>query len=660
MTINIKQSGILVPIAFLMDIGKIIIAKVISESGNTEKFAQMMIEADAVDIEDVQPTIFEQILLYAYTKTCDVMKSGPCDVLYKVNKVTKTPLKVVEDFIGDPNEISAFEAHKMKKKQKRKISESTNDEENEPRNAFEAVRKAAVDLKVYGLIRALDFFEISNDGREIHQKKNARISKSIQFNRKFYANFRDVRISCCDDVEIEAHKCILAARLEYFRGMFGFGGWIESEKELKLPLNSAIVNVIIDFLYRDEAPAIVSSEDIEFISNVLIAADQFLIKRLVQICERQLSYLMTLKNVAEILQFAVNFNAVQLQRSAMEFVSRNLAALLESKGLNVLDDDVMIKLTEYYREHVLKNQRHFKAFNSGPSIEDIKALYAESPLKAIQEIIADDAEFERQNSSLSSAKKRSRRNSSGDSGNGIGKTRTTSCSSLSSAASDLASEASLDLDDIVPREETPKDNNSHPQNGVFNKKFQKKSQKERKRVEEEERAKGEAEKSSLNKSFSWGKEEESPSTAFNLADIINSESEKRRHQQQGQTSSTRKPRTKKSSWRQLSFNEDASDIPPQPHITSPWKTPSPTTIKTTSPQSAFFEDIQIKEEREFRNLKRATSKPLAVTQLEEKAIEELKRFYNVDRVFDENITVMRATEGDDAAQMATPVWNRFD
>ena len=54
-----------------------------------------------------------------------------------------------------------------------------------------------------------------------------------------------------------------------------------------------------------------------------------------------------------------------------------------------------------------------------------------------------------------------------------------------------------------------------------------------------------------------------------------------------------------------------------------------------------------------QNLHRIQSKSLAVTQIEEQAIEELKLFYNVDNVFEELITVKRAN----ASAMATPVWN---
>lgn len=58
--------------------------------------------------------------------------------------------------------------------------------------------------------------------------------------------------------------------------------------------------------HRDDAAAVSSctgsAEDLELCSNVLVLADQLLIPRLIQICERQLAAMLTLKNAAEVLQ----------------------------------------------------------------------------------------------------------------------------------------------------------------------------------------------------------------------------------------------------------------------------------------------------------------------------------------------------------------------
>ena len=133
-------------------------------------------------------------------------------------------------------------------------------------------------------------------------------------------------------------------------------GWIETlgeNRRLNLPLPGRVVRAVLEFLYRDECAAVSTSDaDTEFVCNVLVAADQFLIPRLVELCERQLVQLLTLKSAAEMLQFAFDYGAKQLARSTMQFLSQNMAAALESRILCALSDDNVERLTEYYRASV--------------------------------------------------------------------------------------------------------------------------------------------------------------------------------------------------------------------------------------------------------------------------------------------------------------------
>ena len=124
---------------------------------------------------------------------------------------------------------------------------------------------------------------------------------------------------------------------------------------------------------------------------------------------------------------------------------------------------------------------------------------------------------------------------------------------------------------------------------------------------------------------------------------------------------------KPKAWRVLDFNEPPKQITAAPVPTkNPWqnnpgnssrsnsvanqisKVPDPTKVT-----SSTFQEIMHEEAIQKQNLHRIQSKSLAVTQIEEQAIEELKLFYNVDNVFEELITVKRAN----ASAMATPVWN---
>ena len=60
----------------------------------------------------------------------------------------------------------------------------------------------------------------------------------------------------------------------------------------------------------------------------------------------------TLRNVAEVLEFASLYNASQLKRTCQQYICLNLVALLESRALDILSDDVIDDLTRYYRTMV--------------------------------------------------------------------------------------------------------------------------------------------------------------------------------------------------------------------------------------------------------------------------------------------------------------------
>ena len=122
-----------------------------------------------------------------------------------------------------------------------------------------------------------------------------------------------------------------------------------------------------------------------------------------------------------------------------------------------------------------------------------------------------------------------------------------------------------------------------------------------------------------------------------------------------------KPKIKKSSWKQLSFTEpEPKGLSSAPAV-NPWKkvaaastTPASKDCHVSSSSSTDFKNILKDEVRQTANLVRAKSKSLEVTQLEEKAIQELLVFYNAKHVTDETIRVERVDEG----PLATPVWNK--
>lgn len=119
---------------------------------------------------------------------------------------------------------------------------------------------------------------------------------------------------------------------------------------ITLPYSLKVVSNLLTYLYTDNLPLLVP-EDMDHACNLLILSDELFIGRLKENSELALLSCMTLKNVCEMLVFAFTYNAEQLKNGCMEFICLNLEAMLESRSLEVLDDDILKCLTDFYYEY---------------------------------------------------------------------------------------------------------------------------------------------------------------------------------------------------------------------------------------------------------------------------------------------------------------------
>ena len=514
-----------------------------------------------------------------------------------------------------------------------------------------------------------------------------------------------------DGVELKVHKVVLSARSDYFQSMF-HRGWFETHNSdtktvLNISVPSKLLNFILDYLYSDNVH-FKNPEDIELISNVLVTADQFLLPRLISICEIALTNVLTLKNVGEVFAFAYSYRAIQLKEACCQFIIQNLVYILENGILEDVPDEAMDELSEYYR-NVLPHGRTYDQSRSEKVIkieEEVKKFNLENPT-TFEEILMEEEEESRSRARKKSGKKR--RNSSGSCGSGASSGDRSSLDELI-LLDDFDDKLSLDdfteihekvthdvIDDVTnhgdynDNEVLPNDNNNHKDflanffkvspdkkstnGGTSNKSsnkmtpMKKLSQKERRKLQQNQQITTsddyKSPKMNENKWSGWAKSPES--SVINMSDIMNQESQKLNHSSSISAASPRSVNSKSSggkvtSWRSLSLNESTdSIIKSPPTAKNPWKIiESPKTVDFPSLNEiggGGLKDILVDETKKSENLMRAKSKALSSTVTEEKAIEELKSFYGADNIFDERITVQRVNANQPTA---TPIWRRFN
>ena len=180
-----------------------------------------------IEIKDIHPEIFEQILKFLYTNTCDLLREGSCQV--NTNQQVKKDEKI-EDCLevnDEPKNVSAFSVYnstnnkqRRGKNKKYKEQEMLKGKNQDPLSMFVDAAKqlGLTDSKLYKL--ADSFFYIKG---EIRKKVGAPRSSPIRHSYKYDSSLGDVSIVCENEEELFAHKCILVSRSEYFASMFCSG-----------------------------------------------------------------------------------------------------------------------------------------------------------------------------------------------------------------------------------------------------------------------------------------------------------------------------------------------------------------------------------------------------------------------------------------------------
>lgn len=152
------------------------------------------------------------------------------------------------------------------------------------------------------------------------------------------------------------------------------------------------------------------------------------------------------------------------------------------------------------------------------------------------------------------------------------------------------------------------------------------------------------------RTFSWGNQastsqlsddvQSPPSTNFSLLDVMNEEMRKMNLNQ-------KKPPIRIAS-------KEPTSAPSQP-VFKGWKVDYSAAGKAVNGSNTFATIIEM-EKKSSEQYNKLKNRPLEVIQLEERAIEELKKVYDVDNMFDMTITVEVSDESSNFS--CAPIWKK--
>ncbi|XP_025837639.1 inhibitor of Bruton tyrosine kinase-like, partial [Agrilus planipennis] len=579
-----------------------------------------------IEIENESEYIFASLLSYIYTGACDLLDSSKfkecCNTysqsLKKHDKGKEKEAESIDKYSASPNTKTI----------------SCKD------NPLFALRDLAKKLGLKELFRYLEGVTFLNGIPKFkHLLSECRPRKP---KKELLPQFYDVHIMSKDQKQISAHKCILVARIEYFESLFSVR-WSSnsSPKKISLPFPHAVLDLLIDYLYTDEVPPNVQFE-VDLACNLLIAADHFLLERLKEICELAISSHLSLKNVAQLIQFSYDYNACQLKDCCMEFILQNLPALLELHTLEAVDENILVDLSEFYSKFNRDiSHRVLTPYSNAPCDDDI--VFAENHCSITFTDPGDDEIIVR--NIPKSAKKRNRTRKS--SGNSFRK--------------------ELPLDEIIDNSlncNYDKENSNDDRLETDNVKYvfaTKQGDAVKNRVETIMNAKKTV-SNDIDRSSSTMlplrheddlDEEEFPylgkCTSHNLLSQSPGKSEKGECKLKF-TKLSQKQRKRLSS--ECSTTEkEVSGLSVSPK--NPWKIlRDPNNLIDSLDVKSTIDSIITDEKKMKENFVKMKTKSLFYTQIEDHAIEDLLKFYNADKVYDEIITVARVQN----TVIASPLW----
>ncbi|XP_077869618.1 inhibitor of Bruton tyrosine kinase-like [Saccoglossus kowalevskii] len=198
-----------------------------------------------IEVEKTNYEMFQMLVQYIYTEHCEMLNPG-----YKIKSSKKSGWETVDsgidfDLDADFEELdicdidgreSAFEIHKGQKKKTRKENKKSGKRRNKSLNEEDENDKKVISGPVKNLQSLAKKFGVPGLANRLDSAKCSKgviygikkPNKKLRFERNKHRHLCDVSIQTDDGEALQCHKCVLVARLEYFRSMLG-SGWFENE-----------------------------------------------------------------------------------------------------------------------------------------------------------------------------------------------------------------------------------------------------------------------------------------------------------------------------------------------------------------------------------------------------------------------------------------------
>ena len=188
------------------------------------------------------------------------------------------------------------------------------------------------------------------------------VTRCTTIDRKILSHLADVSLVSEDGTMLACHRCVLAARVEYFRTHFLVNSrWGASSLNQQIPIdaNTRTLGDFVYYIYTDRFPQNFTFDSLKLLLKL---SDQYLVSRLKSFCEVSLADFITEENIMHVLRTANDYNADSLRDVCLYIIAMNVPYYLEHRTLENIEEEILNLLDKVYKNVVLfhfnKSQHH--------------------------------------------------------------------------------------------------------------------------------------------------------------------------------------------------------------------------------------------------------------------------------------------------------------
>ncbi|KAL6702927.1 hypothetical protein ACN47E_000828 [Coniothyrium glycines] len=210
----------------------------------------------------------------------------------------------------------------------------------------------------------------------INPRKSLHMDMRLAIQDSIFLETGDVVVDLADG-QMLLHSDILCQRCPFFEGLFrgrAGGQWLvgrRSENSLLVHIDfthvdTRLFELVVRHIYADAGEEIfedVTSEDLndllaldeflDHVMDVMSVANELMLDRLSQICQRLIGRYVNARNVCSLLAAVAPSSVVEFKDAALEYVCLSLEAVMQNGSLDELDQDLLLELNQVARDNQL-------------------------------------------------------------------------------------------------------------------------------------------------------------------------------------------------------------------------------------------------------------------------------------------------------------------